>query len=419
MTAINLYLDTRAPRKDGSCPIKVAVNNNGRFFISLGIYTRPDYFINGEVIIPNDPAKMKSVNKFLRDRLLQIENTINKLTLLGELRTMPNKRLKVLLENNTLEGPTTPASFLDYYEKIIAEKGKARTKDTYKYTLNKIAEFCNINTLTFTDINLRWLKDFDAFMAKTCKINTRSIHMRNLRAVFNSAIDEDIIEQNLYPFRKFKIKKEATRKRSLMVEEIRTIRDYPCEPHMERYRDIFMLTFYLIGINTIDLLNLKEIRNGRIEYRRAKTGRLYSIKVEPEALEIIEKYKGKNYLLNMMDGYSDYRTFLSKMNKHLRKMGEVKLVERAQNGIGKKEYTPLFPDISIYWARYSWATTAAQLDIPKETISAALGHNIGSEVTSIYIKFDERKIDIANRAVIDYLSAPSSFSTCAIASSTE
>ena len=95
MATISLYLDTRAPRKDGSCPIKVAVNNNGRFFINLGIYTRPDYFINGEVIIPDDPARTKSVNKFLRDRLLQIENTINKLTLLGELRTMPNKRLKV------------------------------------------------------------------------------------------------------------------------------------------------------------------------------------------------------------------------------------------------------------------------------------------------------------------------------------
>ena len=239
-------------------------------------------------------------------------------------------------------------------------------------------------------------------MSKTCKINTRSIHMRNLRAVFNSAIDEDIIEQNLYPFRKFKIKKEATAKRSLTVEEIRTIRDYPCEPHMERYRDIFMLTFYLIGINTIDLLNLKEIRNGRIEYRRAKTGRLYSIKVEPEALEIIEKYRGKNYLLNMMDGYSDYRTFLSKMNKHLRKIGEVRLVDRARNGVGKKEYTPLFPDISIYWARHSWATVAASLDIPKETIAAALGHSDNS-VTSIYIRFDERNTDIANRVVLDYL----------------
>lgn len=58
---------------------------------------------------------------------------------------------------------------------------------------------------------------------------------------------------------------------------------------------------------------------------------------------------------------------------------------------------------ALYKARHSWATLAAELDIPKETISAGLGHEIGSDVTSIYIKFDQKKVDDANRRVIDYL----------------
>ena len=62
-----------------------------------------------------------------------------------------------------------------------------------------------------------------------------------------------------------------------------------------------MLIFYLAGINAVDLFHLKEITNGFIEYRRAKTGRLYTIRVEPEAMEIIERYRGKNYLLNILD----------------------------------------------------------------------------------------------------------------------
>ncbi len=57
----------------------------------------------------------------------------------------------------------------------------------------------------------------------------------------------------------------------------------------------------------------------------------------------------------------------------------------------------------FYISRHSWATLAAELDIPKETISAGLGHEIGSDVTSIYIKFDQKKVDDANRRVIDYL----------------
>ena len=69
---------------------------------------------------------------------------------------------------------------------------------------------------------------------------------------------------------------------------------------------------------------------------------------------------------------------------------------------GKKVFTPLFPNLTTYWARHTWATIAASLDIPKETIAAALGHG-GNTVTDIYIDFDQRKVDEANRKVIDWV----------------
>jgi hypothetical protein len=52
--------------------------------------------------------------------------------------------------------------------------------------------------------------------------------------------------------------------------------------------------------------------------------------------------------------------------------------------------------------RHTWATLAAELDIPKETISAALGHG-KKTVTDIYIQFDRKKIDEANRKVISHV----------------
>jgi hypothetical protein len=61
-----------------------------------------------------------------------------------------------------------------------------------------------------------------------------------------------------------------------------------------------------------------------------------------------------------------------------------------------------FTNLTTYWARHTWATIAAELDIPKETIAKALGHG-GREVTDVYIRFDDKKIDKANRQVIDYL----------------
>lgn len=73
------------------------------------------------------------------------------------------------------------------------------------------------------------------------------------------------------------------------------------------------------------------------------------------------------------------------------------------NGTINKHLHRLQAGLTTYWARHSWATIAASLDIPKETISAALGHQLGSTITSIYIDFDQAKVDRANRQVIDYI----------------
>lgn len=123
--------------------------------------------------------------------------------------------------------------------------------------------------------------------------------MRNIRSVFNFVIGEELI--TCYPFRKFKIKTVETRKRSLTVEQLRELLDYPCDSYTGYYREIFKLIFCLIGINIVDLCALTEIRDGRIEYVRSKTKRHYSIKVEPEALAIIKSFRGKKHLIDIAD----------------------------------------------------------------------------------------------------------------------
>ncbi|MFR9166829.1 MAG: hypothetical protein ACLVKO_11645 [Dysgonomonas sp.] len=116
----------------------------------------------------------------------------------------------------------------------------------------------------------------------------------------------------------------------MAVDELVLLRDYPCEEYLEKYRDIFMLIFYLIGINIIDLLHLKEIRKGNIEYRRAKTGRLYTIKVLPEAQVIFDKYKGKDYLLDVLDVYSNYKDFTHRLNRNLKRIGRVEIGKKGK-----------------------------------------------------------------------------------------
>jgi integrase len=60
-------------------------------------------------------------------------------------------------------------------------------------------------------------------------------------------------------------------------------------------------------------------------------------------------------------------------------------------------------DVTAYSARHSWATVAASLDIPDDVIALALGHTPRNATTDIYIRRDLRKVDEANRRVIDYV----------------
>lgn len=287
-----------------------------------------------------------------------------------------------------------PNTFEQCFLRFANHKTK-RTKEIYMATYRRLVNFLGkkFKSLTFEDINKELLQNFDDFLAMTSpSANARNIHLRNIRAVFNDAIDNEITTN--YPFRRFKIKPEPTRKRNLSVEAIRKIFNAEgLEPWQVKYRDFFKLTFMLIGINVIDLCNLQTYENGRIDYIRAKTHKPYSIKVEPEANEIIEKYKGEKQLLNYLDTYKNYRSFYMNMCNGLKAIKQH--LNDINDGVTIKELTS-------YWARHSWATIAAYLDIPKDTIAAALGHG-GNTVTDIYIEFDMRKVDDANRKVLDYV----------------
>lgn len=395
MATVKLYLDMRRARKDGTFPVKIMVNHKGNFLIRTDFYANENEWDVNMYSIKSNNYRAKNMQ--LRNLLNKVENLIFDLENENRLNAITNTKLKELIEEK-LSGKLDNLLFIDYLDKFVSLKTKEGTQSVYRSTRSKIELFDK--KATFSSMTVEWLSKFENWMIRDgLKTNYIAIHFRNIRSVFNYAINNEYT--NIYPFRKFQIKSEKTAKRALAPESLAKLRDYPCEVHQVKYRDMFMLIFYLIGINPIDLFNLKEIKKGRIEYTRAKTGKHYSIKVEPEAMEIIDKYPGTHYLVDVLDTWKEYKDFTHRMNINLKEIGEVERIGRG----GKKVRTPLFPEITIYHARHTWATIAANLDIPKETISAALGHVIGSDVTEIYIDFDMRKVDEANRKVIDYINS--------------
>lgn len=273
------------------------------------------------------------------------------------------KEIRVILQERLLGGCQTQpkedaarplGTFIPFF--ISHSEGYARrsTRESNEYTLSAMRRFAaasgiDLDAFNFEDINYAWLSDFEKFMGKSgLSVNTRRIHFANIRAAINDAYKRELTDAD--PFRRFKLKKEKTAKRSLPVEELRKLFTYPVEAHAEFYRDMFKLIFMLMGINTVDLYGLRSVtKDGRVEYRRAKTGRLYSIKIEPEALEIITRYKGESALLNIADKYKDHRYFRRDTNDALRLIGEVRRIGRG----GRKVYSPLWPEVTTYYARHS------------------------------------------------------------------
>lgn len=396
MATVKFYLDKRRQKKDGTYPIKLNVFHNKQIMIATQLSASEKEWNGNEYSVRAQNYKPRNI--VARGIINKAETVIFTLEQQEKLKSTTDKALKKLIEDAISSKVENQKTFLYYLDEFVSKKTNQGTKSIYTTTRNKIEEYDS--HCTFESMDKSWLENFEAWMAKTMKVNAYAIHLRNIRSVFNYAIDEEYT--TLYPFRRFSIKKEETRKRSLTAEQLRLLRDYPCEEYQIRYRDMFMLMFYLIGVNAADLFNAKHsaLVNGRFEYKRAKTGKLYSIKVEPEAQAIIEKYKGKDYLLNIMDDYGNYKDFLHRMGIGLKQIGET---ERKGLG-GKKSRNPLFPDLSSYWARHTWATVAAELDVPKEVIAHALGHSwANSTTTDIYIRFDTKKVDEANRKVIDFV----------------
>ena len=406
MAKAKFFLDTRRKAQGTPCVLKVAIGHfNKTAYISLETRILPEQWDGVHSKVINHPEE-RLLNIYIAGVMQQVERTIFLLADSGKLLAMTANEIKLEVERRITPEKVAEMEAADKRKKLFevqflkfADSKKPSTRNVYMQTYNRLQAYLGnkLKKLAFEDITKEWLTAFENFLAETAPSkNARNIHLRNIRAVFNEAIDNEIT--SFYPFRRFKIRSVATVKRNLKVEELRTLFDFPAEEHARKYIDIFKLQFMLIGINTVDLCNLKEVEDGRITFYRAKTNRLYSIKVEPEAMEIINRYRGENRLLYMLDRCPDHNEFTRKINEALKKVGPVKRVGLG----GKKIYSPLFPKISTYWARHSWATIAASLDIPKDTIAHALGHG-NNTVTDIYIEFDQRKVDAANRMVLDWV----------------
>lgn len=386
----NLYHDTRRTKKDAKldAPIRVSLNHgSSSAYIDTGISVKPGQWEkrNGRWEVVRHPLATR-YNLIIAEKRLAVEKVLEKLREAGKLRgrTLAEIR-RMVVEALDGGGEGAPLLFMEKFDEWTEGKTKKNTRVTYEVTARKIRAYdSNADRLHFEDITHKWLNGFDAWMARTApSANARNIHLRNIRAVYNEWSEQ--IDAP-YPFKKFKIVPEPTKDRSILAETLRKFFNADCTESQRLYLDYFKLIFLLAGLNIGDLATLTSVTNGRVEGLRHKTGQPFSLAVLPEAQEIIERHRGDGYLVDILNTHSNYENFAKAMNSRLKRIGQ-----KYNPHTKKWEGEAIVPGVSVYWARYSWSTIAADLDIPERTIGAALGQSTKKSVTSIYIRTDMRK----------------------------
>lgn len=402
MATIRLYLDTRSKSKDDLYPLVVRISvKNTTAHINTGIRIKQNQFDGNKIIGHPNLAKL---NMIAKTKVSQIEIAVTEMQLKGELKGKTAIDIKKMIEHDDEETKSDNILIDVFFDEFIDKCNAENTKEVYRYTLATLKRFRDISSLRIDDINIAFLKSFESWLIKNnIKTNTISIHMRNLRAILNAAIDDNKLSLDKYPFRRYRIKTAQTIKRSLTIDELRILRDYNCEEHQRKYRDIFMLSFYLAGINMVDLLNLPNNNSCKAEYIRSKTKIPCCIDIPQEAMDIINRYRGDKYLIYPMDKYSNHKDFIHRMNINLQQIGEVTIEKKkcGRKTCEIKKYKPLYPNLTTYWARHTWATIAAELDIPDAVIDMALVHKSPYPMSDIYIRRNQQKVNEAIRLVID------------------
>ncbi|MGN6177841.1 MAG: phage integrase SAM-like domain-containing protein [Mucilaginibacter sp.] len=407
MVYFKIILNDKRQKKDSIYPVAVRVtfNRNNTTF-NTGIRIKPEQWdVKSLRIKPNHP-NAQAYNKTITDFYSRIQNLSYELI---HEQDFSFQSLKDRLNTTSpVQKKHCKLIFKDFGDKLVSDMmaiNQTGNAIVYQTAINRVMTFSNNTKLKFTDIDYRFLEAFKRQLIKDgMKQNTISNYFRTLRAIYNKAIKEKLIDRATYPFLDITIKSERTAKRAITVDDLIAVSKLGLKPksRMWHARNYFLISFALRGASFTDLAYLtnENICKGRITYRRRKTGKELSIKLSPYISNLFSLYTNSNtkYLLPVVIGGIEEDSLKAKRliaqwikttNKWLRK-----ITEDCERDC----------DITTYVARHTWATTAKRLGYSIELIAEAMGHEHGNRITNIYLDtFDQSLIDEVNEKVIQLL----------------
>lgn len=396
MAQLSFTLDKRRANALGQFPIKLQVTHNRtNTTIATGIFIAERFFTHkDDTPISATHPNAQELNNNLRSLYNDYLNALTELNLRGGLHNMTAADIRAF--SQTRKERNSETTFTSMVSAYVAQCRSKKTQYCYTHALSQLQEYLHKDKITFEELNYATLKSFEKTLeVKGLGINARGVTLRSIRSIFNEAIRQELVSPNLYPFRRYTLQSATPEKKSVGVGVLVGLRDLDLSGTAADARDFFLASFYLCGMNPVDLFSLP-LCKGEVVYVRQKVRfrepQPTHIAIQEELQSIIDRHKGKEHLLDFAERYSNYDTFKRNISDDLKRVGKM-----------------LGVDLCFKMTRQTWASIADHLDISHDVISKALGH-CDKGVTEVhYINFDWTRVDKANRAVLDYVN---NFTNC-------
>lgn len=394
MITVDVVCYKYKPLKNGELPLKIKVCKDRKTrYINLGVSTKPEFWD-----FENNRPKETCPDKEMLESLIS-KNISEVRSKIVELKTekMDFTATTLIEKVQNRKKPVTVGAVFKEEIKALRDAGRDGYADSMEQVYNSLIKFNKHLDLPFSDIDMIWLKRYEAWLRKKkLAENTIGIRFRTLRRIYNIALEKKIVKQESYPFKAFGVARlhQETPKRAIKKDDVYKIFNYPTEKKDYYYSlaiDLFKFSYFMGGINFADMayLTSKNIMDNQLVYYRKKTKKLISLPLQQEALEILKKYSSSSpYLFPIFSSF--HKTEQQKKNRRHKVISKVNDTLKAignELGISTK--------VTTYVARHSYATVLKRAGVSISIIKESLGHS-SEIVTQIYLdSFENSQIDKA------------------------
>jgi site-specific recombinase XerD len=403
--AVNLYLDTRRQKDNGSFPVKIRVydgtTKKARLYTTDFDLSEKDF---NRIFFPDKGQRFRKEETEIREDLESLKAYYSEK--ISNLKSFTFEALEKSLE---IKSGDSMNSFFHFeaYIKELRESDRIGTASSYELSMKSLKAFLKAkkvkeqSKLLFQDITVKFLNNYETWMTveESKSLTTVGIYLRALRVIFNRAIELKNIESDLYPFgvKKYEIPASTNPKKAFDSNQLTTLFQVEAQtPEQAKARDFWFFSFVCNGMNMKDILHLKwkNIDGDQIIFVREKTKRTKKANSKPIqvpltdfAKSFIETYGTKEQSPNgFVFPILDENMTAEKL--HFEKLKFIRYVNQHIKNLAKAN--GLTENISTYWARHSFATTAVRKKASLEFVSEALGHSDLKTTKNYFAGFEDK-----------------------------